>query len=90
MKLFRVFMFLERWLKKTDFSILRIRSDRGDEFINHSFIIYCEEIGIKHELSCPRTLQQNGVIERKNRTLQEMARTMISDTDSINTYGPRP
>ena len=54
---------------KKDFLILRIRSDRGGEFINHSFITYYKEHGIKHELSCPRTPQQNGVVERKNRTL---------------------
>ena len=41
--------------------------------------LFCEEQGIKHELSCPRTPQQNGVVERKNRTLQEMARTMLSE-----------
>ena len=45
------------------------------------FTTFCEENGIKHELSCPRTPQQNGVVERKNRTLQEMARTMLSEYD---------
>jgi len=38
-----------------DFSILRLRSDRGGEFINHSFITYCEENRIKYELSFPKT-----------------------------------
>ena len=56
---------------------MRIRSERSGEFINHSFITYCIENRIMHELSCPRPPQQNGVVERKNRTLQEMARTMI-------------
>ena len=72
-------VFRKRVEKEKDFSILHIRSDRGGEFINHSFITYCEENEIKHELSCPKTPQQNGVIERKNRTLQEMVRTMISE-----------
>jgi len=58
MKSFRIFMFFEKELKK-DFLILRIRSDRGVEFVNHSFINYCEENRIKHELSCLRTPQQN-------------------------------
>ena len=58
---------------------MHIRSDRGGELINQSFITYCKENGIKHKLSCPRASQQNGVVERKNRTLQEMARTMISE-----------
>jgi len=43
-------------------------------FIYHLF----EENEIKYELSCPRTLQQNRVVKRKNRTLQEMVRIMIS------------
>jgi len=37
--------------------------------------------GIFHEFSYPKTPQQNEVIERKNRTLQEMARTMLHETD---------
>ena len=65
--------------KEKDILILCIRRDRGGEFINHSFITYCEEYEIKHELSCLRTPQQNGVIERKNCTLQEMFRTMINE-----------
>ena len=56
-----------------------IRSDRDGEFNNQTFTTFCEEHGIKHELSCPRTPQQNGVVERKNRTLQEMVRTMINE-----------
>jgi len=59
--------------------ILRIRSDRGGEFINHSFITYCEKNRIKHELSCPKTPQQNKIIERNNRTLQEIVKTIISE-----------
>ena len=70
--------------------MFRKRVDRVGEFINHSFITYCEEYGIKYELSCPKTPQQNGVVERKNRALQEMARTMYMNMDSLNTYGPRP
>ena len=77
MKLFRIS--LEKELRKNDFSILPIRSDRGGKFINHSFITYCEENRIEHELSCPRTPQQNKVVERKNHSLQEKARTMISE-----------
>jgi len=75
----RFHVFRKRVEKEKDFPILRIRSDRDGEFINHSFITYCEENGIKHKLSCPITPQQNGVVKRKNRTLQEMARTMINE-----------
>ena len=62
-------VFRKRVEKEKDFLILRIRSDRGGKFINHSFITYYEKNGIKHELSCPKTPQQNGVVERKNHTL---------------------
>jgi transposase InsO family protein len=40
---------------------------------------YLEEEGIKHEFSSPYTSQQNGVVERKNRTLLDMARTMLDE-----------
>jgi transposase InsO family protein len=41
---------------------------------------FCEEHGIKRQFSVARTPQQNGVVERKNRTVQEMARTMLKDS----------
>ena len=83
-------MFRKRVEIKKDFLILRIRSDKGDEFNNHSFITYYKEHGIKHELSCLRTPLQNGVIKSKNRTLQEMVRTMINEYRLSQTYGSRP
>ncbi|KAK0594074.1 hypothetical protein LWI29_008023 [Acer saccharum] len=49
----------------------------GREFENASFESYCDSLGISHEFSAPRTPQQNGVVERKNRVLQEMARVML-------------
>ncbi|KAK2398040.1 putative mitochondrial protein [Trifolium repens] len=60
--------------------ILKIRSDHEGEFENEPFATYCEDHGIIHEFSAPRTPQQNGVVERKNRSLQEMARTMMHET----------
>ena len=59
--------------------ITSIRSDHGGEFKNESFQTFCDENGITHNFSTPRTPQQNGVVERKNRSLQEMARTMLND-----------
>ncbi|GJS48101.1 putative ribonuclease H-like domain-containing protein [Tanacetum coccineum] len=53
-----------------------IRSDNGTEFKNHVMDEFCREKGIKREYSVARTPQQNGVAERKNRTLIEAARTM--------------
>ncbi|CAA7016420.1 unnamed protein product [Microthlaspi erraticum] len=58
-------------------SLKRIRSDHGGEFQNEVMTKFCNDQGIAHQFSAPRTPQMNGVVERKNRTLQEMARAMI-------------
>ena len=55
----------------------RIRSDIGKEFENSLFSKFCNKHGIIHEFSAPKTPQQDGVVERKNKTLQEMARVML-------------
>jgi hypothetical protein len=57
--------------------IMRIRSDHGREFENSKFEEFCLSYGIKQEFSSPITPQQNGVVERKNMVIQEMARVMI-------------
>ena len=59
--------------------ITSIRSDHGEEFENDKFQLFCEENGILHNFSTLSTPQQNGVVEKKNRSLQEMARTMLND-----------
>ncbi|GJZ17989.1 retrovirus-related pol polyprotein from transposon TNT 1-94 [Tanacetum coccineum] len=61
-------------------SIVAIRTDHGREFDNEvQFGAYCDAQGITHNFSAPRTPQSNGVVERKNRTLQEMSRTMLNE-----------
>jgi hypothetical protein len=59
--------------------IKKIRSDNGTEFKNSQIEGFLEEEDIKHEFSSPYTPQQNGVVERKNRTLLDMARTMLDE-----------
>ena len=54
-----------------------IRTDNGTEFVNQQLTQFYESIGISHQKSIPRTPQQNGVVERRNRTLVEAARTML-------------
>jgi hypothetical protein len=56
-----------------------IRSDNGAEFRNTSFDEFCLEHGIDQQFSAPRIPQQNRVVERKNHTLVEMARTMLDE-----------
>ncbi|GKA75523.1 retrovirus-related pol polyprotein from transposon TNT 1-94, partial [Tanacetum coccineum] len=58
-------------------TIVSIRTDHGREFDNEvQFGEFCNANGITHNFSAPRTPQSNGVVERKNRTLQEMSRTI--------------
>ncbi|GKA41289.1 retrovirus-related pol polyprotein from transposon TNT 1-94 [Tanacetum coccineum] len=54
-----------------------IRTDNGTEFVNKTLSNYYESVGIFHQKIVPRTPQQNGVVERRNRTLVEAARTML-------------
>ena len=54
-----------------------LRSDRGGEYMSSEFNAFLAERGIKHQCIVPYTPQQNGVAERKNRSLMEMARCMV-------------
>src|SRR5436189_101232 len=60
-------------------TIITIRSDHGGEFENEQFKTFCEENGITRNFAISRASPQNGAVERKNRTLQETARTMLID-----------
>ncbi|GKD54631.1 retrovirus-related pol polyprotein from transposon TNT 1-94 [Tanacetum coccineum] len=57
--------------------VRRIRIDNGTEFVNQTLLEYYEKVGISHERSVARSPQQNGVVERRNRTLIEAAHTML-------------
>ncbi|GJW76472.1 putative ribonuclease H-like domain-containing protein [Tanacetum coccineum] len=63
-----------------------IRCDNGTEFKNRVMSEFCEKKGIKREFSVARTPQQNGVAERRNRTLIEAARTMLADSKLPTTF----
>ena len=54
-----------------------IRSDHGREFENTKLVTFCNDQGTHQEFSSPKTPQQNGIVERKNRVVQEMARVML-------------
>nr|GEZ18710.1 putative ribonuclease H-like domain-containing protein [Tanacetum cinerariifolium] len=57
--------------------VRRIQTDNGTEFVNQTLRDYYEEVGISHETSVARSPRQNGVVERRYRTLIEAARTML-------------
>jgi transposase InsO family protein len=66
--------------------IKKIRSDNRTEFKNSQIEGFLKEEGIKHEFSSPYTPQQNGVVERKNRTLLDMARTMLDEYKTLDRF----
>ncbi|WVZ58312.1 hypothetical protein U9M48_008593 [Paspalum notatum var. saurae] len=71
--------FAKRAQNEFNNSIVKIRSDNGREFDNTNIEEYCDDVGIKHEFSATYTPQQNGVVERKNRTLITLARSMLDE-----------
>ena len=62
-----------------------LRSDNGTEFKNTQMNDFCKQKGISHQFSAPGTPQQNGVVERKNRTLIKAGRTMLEEAN-LPTY----
>ena len=56
-----------------------LRSDNGGEYTSNEFVNYCKDVWIKRELTTPYNPQQNGVAERKNRTIMEAVNTTIHD-----------
>ena len=59
-------------------NLIRLRTDNGGEYTSREFQEYLKDQGIHHEMTVPYAPQQNGVAERKNRTLVEAARSMLA------------
>ena len=64
---------------ESDEKVKCFRPDRGGEFNSKEFNVYCKENGIKRQLTAPYSPQQNGVIERKNRTIMSCVRSMLKE-----------
>jgi len=78
---FSAFKKLAKRLQNTCCSnICDICSDHGGEFQNEEFSSFCEKLGIFYNFSTPRTPQQNCVVERKNRSLEELVRAILSES----------
>ncbi|GKC09196.1 zinc finger, CCHC-type containing protein [Tanacetum coccineum] len=58
-----------------------LRTDRGGEFTSNEFTQYCKENGIARQLTAPYSPQQNGVVERRNRTIMSTTRCMMKATN---------
>ena len=69
---------------ETGKSIKTLRTDRGGEFTSSEFKSFCEASGIQRHLTAPYTPQQNGVVERRNRTLLEMTRSILTHMEVPN------
>ncbi|KAM7488108.1 hypothetical protein LguiB_025592 [Lonicera macranthoides] len=65
-----------------------LRTNRGGEFTSQEFIDFCNENGIRRQLTAAYTPQQNGVAERKNRTIMNMVRSMLSEKKIPKTFWP--
>ena len=63
--------------KESEKSIKILRTDGGGEYTSKDFEDFCKSEGIAHEVTPPYTPQHNGLAERRNRTLLNMARSMI-------------
>ena len=63
-----------------------VRSDRGGYFSSWNFKEFCDKHGIKREYTIPKTPQQNGVVERQNRSVQQMERSMMNERNIPQTY----
>jgi transposase InsO family protein len=62
------------------------RSDNGSEFKNYRFETICRDLGLERQFSSPYVACQNGVVERKNHSLCEMARTMLDEHRTPRRY----
>ncbi|GJS48777.1 putative ribonuclease H-like domain-containing protein [Tanacetum coccineum] len=78
--------FLRQIENQLNQNVKTIRCDNGTKFKNRDIIEFCRSKGIKKEYSNAKTLQKNGIAERKNRTLIEAARTMLADSFLPNTF----
>lgn len=65
-----------------------LRTDRGGEYLSNEFKQFCEEMGISRQLTTTFTPQQNGVAERKNRTIMNMVRSILNEKEVPKRFWP--
>jgi transposase InsO family protein len=75
-----IMSFVRNIENQNDVKVKQIRTDNGTEFKNQDLECFCDEKGISQNFTSPYTPEQNGVVEKKNRTLIEAARTMLNDS----------
>ncbi|GJW28135.1 retrovirus-related pol polyprotein from transposon TNT 1-94 [Tanacetum coccineum] len=83
-----IIKFLKMIQVRLNTPVRNIHKDNGTEFVNQTLCGYYESVGISHETSVARSPQQNGVIERQNRTLVEAARTIKTPYELLHDRKP--
>ena len=72
--------------KQCDCQITTLRSNNGEEFFFKEFKICCDKHEIQRQYTTPYTAQQNGVVERWNRTVTKMARCMMQNRSILSRF----
>nr|GFB03811.1 putative ribonuclease H-like domain-containing protein [Tanacetum cinerariifolium] len=73
-----IISFIKKTQVNLQLQVQRVRTDNGTEFKNKTLAKFFDEVGITQQFYAARTPQQNGVVERRNQTLVEAARTMLT------------
>lgn len=73
-KKFKVFVKLQN-----GFSLKKLRSDKGSEYNSHKYLDFCTDMGMERQLTVAYSPQQNGFTKRRNRTISETARSMMTE-----------
>lgn len=88
-KAFHYFKLFKSFVEKqTGMFIKCLRTDKGGEYNSGEFKEYCRDHGIKRQLTTAYTPQQNGVAERKNRSIMNMVRTVLTEKEIPKTFWP--
>ncbi|CAL2258193.1 unnamed protein product [Prunus armeniaca] len=80
LKVFNIFKKFKAMVElQSGYKIKKLRSDRGGEYTSTEFLQFCDEVGLERQLTVAYSPQQNGVAERKNRTIVEMSKAMMNE-----------
>ena len=82
----RIKEYVEQMENQFGIRLKKVRSDNGKEYVSGELLKFYKSKGILHQYTVPYTAQQNGVAERKNRSLVEMGRCLLLDGDLPNTF----
>lgn len=78
--------YLAKVEKEIGKSLKYLRFYRGGEFISNEFNLFCNDRGIKRQMSTPRTPLQNGITKRRNRLIMDYARTLMIENNVAQKY----